>query len=255
MIEFNLITFIAVIINILILYILFRLLFFKPIKKIIDKRNDDIKEKEVTIEEHIIEARNKIEESNKNLHDSEIEATKIINNANDLYKEIIQTSKNEAKKQSKEILLASEDEIKSTMESSNIVLKKSAIKISESISKQILSSVINKEVDLIFIKTMLLKHNEIELFSETGVKQSKIKEIIVNAKEENTPINVLTANELTEDIKVLISEILNNLSGVKISPNFILDKKIIGGFTLSIGYNELDLSINGQIQYLLKELQ
>ena len=145
-----------------------------------DKRNSDIRDKEVTIEKSIPEARNKVDESYKNLHDSEIEATKIINNANELYKEIIQASKNEAKKQSKELILASEDEIKSSMESSNIILKKSALKIADNITKQILSSVFNEEVDSIFIKKMLTKHNDIELFSETGIKQSKIKEIIKN---------------------------------------------------------------------------
>lgn len=44
MFEFNFVTFLAVIVNFLIIYIVFRLFFYKPVKNVIDNREMSIKE-------------------------------------------------------------------------------------------------------------------------------------------------------------------------------------------------------------------
>jgi len=81
MLEINLVTFLAVVVNFLIIYVIFKLFFYKPVKNIIENREKSIKEKFSKNQSLMTDAERKFREAEEKFEEAEIRAKKIIKDA------------------------------------------------------------------------------------------------------------------------------------------------------------------------------
>jgi len=129
MFEFNFVTFLAVLVNFLIIYIIFRLFFYKPVGNIIDNREKLIKEEFNKNKALLDEAEKKLKEAEEKFIEAENRAKTIIKDAENVSEKMIQEKTEEAKKQAKEIILSAEEQSKSSIEAANVQLKNLSLKI------------------------------------------------------------------------------------------------------------------------------
>ncbi len=201
MLEINLVTFLAVVVNFLIIYVIFKLFFYKPVKNIIENREKSIKEKFSKNQSLMTDAERKFREAEEKFEEAEIRAKKIIKDAEDIAEKMIQEKTIEAKKQTKEIILSAEEQSKSVVESANIYLKSLALKTTGTLSLQILSSIITTDLDFEIIKMFLRELDSIEIYDESGRKLRGLKEIMLSSIPEEKGIVVKTAHEMPQNLK------------------------------------------------------
>ena len=69
-------------------------------------------------------------------------------------------------------------------------------------------------------------------------------------KRGNVLADVMSADELSEDQRIDIKDQLRNILGDKLSLNFKVDKKIIGGLIIKVGSKMIDTSLANKINKL-----
>jgi len=254
MFEFNFVTFLAVIINFLIIYIVFRLFFYKPVRNVIDNRDKSIKEEFNKNKSLLDEAEKKFKEAEEKFIEAENRAKAIIKEAEEVSEKMIQEKTEEAKRQAKEIILSAEEQSKSSVEAANVQLKNLSLKIAGNLSSQILSSIITPEMDYELVASFINELDNVKILDETGKKLINLREILLSDTflEQGLIINV--AHELTSDLKKELENKILSIAGKQVKINYEVDKNICGGFILKIGFYEIDLSINGQVKDLLEQI-
>jgi F-type H+-transporting ATPase subunit b len=254
MFEFNFVTFIAVIINFLIIYIVFRLFFYKPVKNVIDNRDKSIKEEFNKNKSLLDEAEKKFKEAEDKFIEAENRAKTIIKEAEEVSEKMIQEKTEEAKKQAKEIILSAEEQSKSSVEAANVQLKNLSLKIAGNLSSQILSSIITPEMDYEIVASFINELDNVKILDETGKKLINLREVLLSDTFLEQGLIIDTAHELTADLKKELENKILSIAGKQVKINYEVDKNICGGFKLKIGFYEVDLSMNGQIKNLIKQI-
>lgn len=255
MFEINLVTILAVIVNFLIIYIVFRLFFYKPVKNVIEKRDQSIKDEFNRNQSLLNEAEIKLKEAEEKFNEADIHSKKIIKDAEDIAEKMIQEKSIEAKKQAKEIILSAEEQSRTSTESANVYLKGIALKIASNLSLQVLSSILTPELDFELLKSSLNELENVNIYDESGKNIIGIKGLIHSGVSSKKGIIVKTAHEIPQNIKKEIDNKILNLAEEQVNINYEVDSSICGGFILNIGFNEIDLSISGQIKNLIEQLR
>lgn len=254
MLKFDAVTFFGFVINFLILYVIFKVFFFKPFKKVIDQREKEIEQTNEQNRKRLEESQAKIEQAKNQLQEADREAKKIVTESNDIAQEIMQKAKKESKQQARELLLGAEEEIKTAMETSNQVLKKRALGMAETISHGIISSIMTYAMDCDLIRKMILDLPKAEVTEASGAFvpfQTSLK----NAIQKRESVKVITSIELPWDIREDLSKAISALAGQSIDLIFEKSQTISGGFILNFGYTSLDFSIESQINSIVSQLK
>lgn len=254
MFQFNLVTFLAVIVNFLIIYAVFRLFFYKPVKNIIEKREESIKEEFKKNQSLLDEAERKLKEAEEKFSETENKAKKIIKDAENIAEKMIQEKSTEAKKQAREIILSAEEQSKASIETANKYLKQLALRVASNLSLQMLSSIITPELDFELIKHLIKDLDSVEICDETGKKLIGIKEIMLSSSYKEKGIIIKSSHELPNDLREKIENSILLFAEKPININYEIDKSLCGGLILSIGFNDIDLSINGQVKNFAEQL-
>ena len=254
MFEFNVVTFLAVLVNFLIIYIIFRLFFYKPVGNIIDNREKLIKEEFNKNKALLDEAEKKLKEAEEKFIEAENRAKTIIKDAENVSEKMIQEKTEEAKKQAKEIILSAEEQSKSSIEAANVQLKNLSLKIAGNLSSQILSSIITPEMDYELIKSFINELDNVRILDETGKKLINIKEILLSDTFLYERLTIKVAHELPTELKKELENKIISIVGNRVNIDYIVDSNICGGFILKIGFYEVDLSMNGQIKNLIEQI-
>lgn len=254
MFEFNFVTFLAVLVNFLIIYIIFRLFFYKPVGNIIDNREKLIKEEFNKNKALLDEAEKKLKEAEEKFIEAENRAKTIIKDAENVSVKMIQEKTEEAKKQAKEIILSAEEQSKSSIEAANVQLKNLSLKIAGNLSSQILSSIITPKMDYEIIKSFINELDNVKILDETGKKLINLKEIFLSDTFLEHGLTINVAHELTADLKRDLENKILSIAEKQVKINYDVDKNICGGFKLKIGFYEVDLSMNGQIKNLIEQI-
>jgi F0F1-type ATP synthase delta subunit len=168
--------------------------------------------------------------------------------------EIFQSAKKESKQQAKELLLGAEEEIKTSLETSNQVLKKRALGMAGTISHGIISSIMTYAMDCDLIRKLLLDLPKVDVREASGNTVS-FKMSLKNAIQNKESVKVITAIELPWDIREEITKTLNSLAEQPIDLIFEKSQDISGGFILNFGFTSLDFSIESQISSIVSQLE
>jgi F-type H+-transporting ATPase subunit b len=253
MLHFELTTFIGVIINFGLVFWGFKVFFYKPVKAIIEQREDTIRISEEKEEEIIVKEDLSKGLCQKNIAESEEQARVIIFGANELSDEIVNKAKEDAKDQAKNMIMAAEDEINASLQASNQHLKKQALKMAQVISNGVISSVLTKSMDCEFILNVIENIEKTKILDKTN-RPITFEQAVTEAHKTNSPIVVYSATDLPWDIK---EELHKKISHIKKSTQIIEfqhSNKMAGGIIINFGYNELDFSLGGQIQSIIEQL-
>jgi F-type H+-transporting ATPase subunit b len=254
MLQFDVVTFFGFIVNFLILYVLFKLFFYKPFKKVIDQREKEIEESSDQNKKLLQDSQEKIIQAQNQLLEAERQAKKIVTETNEIAQEILQKAKKESKQQAREMLLGAEEEIKTSLETSNQILKKRALGMAETLSHGIISSIMTYAMDCDLIRKMILDLPKAEVTEASGVLvpfQMSLKNAIQNKES----VKVITAIELPWDIREDLSKAVNALAGQSVDLVFEKSQHISGGFILNFGFTSLDFSIESQINSIISQLE
>jgi len=254
MLQFDLITFLGFVVNFLILYFLFKLFFYKPFKKVIDQREKEIKDANEQNNKCLCESQEKILEAQNHLQEAERQAKKIVTESNDLALEIVSKAKKESKQQVKDMILAAEEEIKTTMQASNQVLKKRALGMSKTISHGVIASIMTYEMDCELIRKLLLDLSSAEVTEASG-KKVPFPMALKNSIQKKESVKVLTMIELPWEIREEFTKTLSSITGLTVELLFEKTQKISGGFILNFGFTDLDFSIESQISSIINQLE
>ncbi|MCK5847649.1 MAG: F0F1 ATP synthase subunit delta [Caldisericia bacterium] len=253
MLQFDLTTFIGVIINFGLVFWGFMLFFYKPVKKIIEQREDTIRVSEEKKEEIILQGELSKDLCQRSIAESEEQARIIISGANELSDEIVNKAKEDAKAQAKNMIMAAEDEINALLQTSNQLLKKQALKMAQVISNGVMSSVLTKSMDCEFILNVIENIEKTRILDKTN-RLITFEQAVTEAHKANSPIVVYSAVDLPWDIK---EELHKKISHIKKSTQIIefqRNNKMAGGIIVNFGFNELDFSLSGQIQSIIEQL-
>ncbi len=253
MLHFDWVTFLGVITTFGIVFFVFLKWFYKPVKSVIDDRENTIKQAQEKQEEVLQQEIESQKRCQKSISEAEEQARTIISGANELSEEIVTKAKDEARSQAKNMIMAAEDEIKATMESSNKHLKQQALKMAKTISNGVISSVVNNTMDLEFILTVIRDIDRTKILDKTN-RSITFEQAVSEAHKTNSPIIVYTAREVPWEIK---EELHKKISHIKHSTQIIefeVSDRLSGGLIIDFGFNELDFSLNGQIQSIIEQL-
>lgn len=129
----------------------------------------------------------------------------------------------------------------------NLLIKSPLIKTNEKLNilQKILSKHSTTKLTSQFIK--VLAHNKrINILSEIIGKYN-----LINAKKRgNIMADITSAEELSKEQKSEVKNQLRKILGEKLSLNFKIDSKIIGGLIVKVGSKMIDSSLNSKINNL-----
>jgi F-type H+-transporting ATPase subunit b len=254
MLKFDAVTFFGFVVNFLILYILFKVFFYKPFKKVIDQREKEIEEATEQNNKRLQESQEKISQAQNQLQDAERQAKKIVTESNDIAQEIFQKAKKESKLQAKEMLLSAEEEIKSSMETSNQVLKRRALKMAGTVSHGIIASIMTYAMDSDLIRKLILDLPKAEVKEASGATVP-FQMALKNAIQKKESVKVITSIELPWDVREELAKALSAIAGQMVDLVYEKSQNISGGFILNFGFTDLDFSIESQINSIITQLE
>lgn len=254
MLKFDAVTFFGFIINFFILFILFKGFFYKPFKKVIDQREKEIHEADELNNLRMQESQEKIIQAQNQLQDAEKQAKKIVMDSNDIAEEIYLKAKKESKQQAKEMLLGAEEEIKTSLETSNQVLKKRALGMAGTISHGIIASIMTYAMDCDLIRKLILELPKADVTEASGSSVS-FQTSLKSAIQKKESIKVVTAIELPWDIREEMVKALHSIAGQSVDLVFEKSQELSGGFILNFGFTDLDFSIESQISSIISQLE
>jgi len=254
MLKFDVVTFFGFVVNFLIIFVLFKAFFYKPFKKVIDQREREIEEATEQNNKRLQESQEKIMQAQHQLQEAERQAKKIVTDSNDIAQEIFIKAKKESKQQAKEMLLGAEEEIKTSLETSNQILKKRALGMAETISHGILSSIMTYAMDCDLIRKMILDLPKAEVTEASGAT-APFQMALKNAIQKKESVKVITSIELPWDIREELSKSLNSIAGQTVDLIYEKSQNLSGGFILNFGFTDLDFSIESQINSIISQLE
>lgn len=254
MLKFDVITFFGFVVNFLIIYVLFKVFFYKPFKKVIDQREKEIEEATEQNNQRLQESQAKIIQAQHQLQEAEKQAKKIVTDSNDMAEEIFAKAKKESKQQAKEMLLGVEEEIKTSLESSNQVLKKRALGMAETISHGIISSIMTYSMDCDLIRKMIVDLPKATVTEASGAT-APFQVALKNAIQKKESVKMITSIELPWDLREDINKSLNSIAGQPVDVVYEKSQDISGGFILNFGFTDLDFSIESQINSIITQLE
>lgn len=254
MLQFDLITFFGFVVNFLILYFLFKLFFYKPFKKVIDQREKEIHDASSLNNKCLIESQEKVKEAQEQFQEAEKQAKKIVTESNDIAQEIVTKAKKEAKQQVKDMILGAEEEIKSSMQASNHLLKKRALGMAKTISHGVIASIMTYAMDCDLCRKLILDLSSAEVTEASG-KNVPFPMALKIAIQKKESIKVITAIELPWELRDEFANALASIAGQSLDLLFEKTQKISGGFILNFGYTDLDFSIESQISSIINQLE
>jgi F-type H+-transporting ATPase subunit b len=254
MLKFDVVTFFGFVVNFLILYVLFRMFFYKPFKKVIDQREKEIQDATDQNNKLRIESQEKNIQMQNQLLEAEKQAKKIITDSTDMAQEIYQKAKKESKQQAKEMILGAEEEIKTSLETSNQVLKKRALGMAGTISHGIISSIMTYSMDCDLVRKLIVDLPKADVTEASGATVS-FQMSLKNAIQKKESVKVITAIELPWDIREEMTKTLHSIAGQTIDLIFEKTQEISGGFILNFGFTSLDFSIESQISSIVSQLE
>lgn len=235
---FNWWTFAFSIINFLIvLYILYRLL-FKPIKKVIEERDEIINKRFEIATKKEKEALKLKEEYEKELKDIKILKQKIINEANAEALKIREKIIEEAKNEAREIL---EKEKKIVEEEKQKIFKfiiDKSKEFSEKFSIELLSHIIDKDLNEVLIKKFI---TDFDKEFEDILKKIKIQK--------ECSVFIYLAYPINEELLKKIDDLVkNSFKCQNVEKEIKIDESLIGGIKIRVNENLFDGTIKSQIE-------
>jgi len=234
---FNWWTFAFSIVNFLIvLYILYRLL-FKPIKKVINERDEIINKRFEIATKKEKEALKLKEEYEKELKEIKILKQKIINEANAQAFKIREKILEEAKNEAKEIL---EKEKKIVQEEKQKIYKfiiEKSKEFSQKFSIELLEHIIDKDFNELIVKKFIKNFDK--EFADILKKIEKPNEC---------KVQIYLANSVSEETLKDIDKLLDIFKCQKIEKEIKIDKELIGGIKIRVNENLFDGSIRSIIE-------
>jgi len=242
---FNWWTFIFQIINFAVVaFLLYRLL-FKPVKEIIQKRQEKLQEEKDALEKE----KSTIEEIKKELDER-------LNKLEELRKSMLEEARAEAQLERKRLLEETSKEIESKWKGFEKQLEEKRIKLEEEIKKDAIE--LTKE-----LSTGLLGSLWNELLDENSVRKTlqeikslstdEIKEILTGYKD--CIVEVSSASELSEQIKKEITDTIESVFGCHTSISYRVAPECIGGLLLRINGRVFDGTVTGNIQRATEALE
>jgi F-type H+-transporting ATPase subunit b len=253
MIEFNPLTFFAVIFNMTVLFVLFRLFFYKPIKQVIDQRENVIQEAIDKNQQLQLETQDKTKQAFLKLKQAETQARISIEEANQLSDNILTQAKNEAKSKAREIMQIAEEEARSTREATHKELKREALKVSNIISRKLLDAVFDESMDNFYIQKTLDNLSD-WVVEEKASKQVALKKLIEKAIESGKDIRIITNHPLSVETQDYFLKKLFDVSGQNLQLAFEVSTEIAGGWKMGFGFTDVDFTLDGQIQSMVDQL-
>jgi F-type H+-transporting ATPase subunit b len=253
MIEFNPLTFFAVIFNMTILFVLFRLFFYRPIKQVIDQREKVMQEAIDKNQQLQLDSQEKTKQAFLKLKQAETQARISIEEANQLSDNILNQAKNEAKGKAREIMQIAEEEARSTRESTHKELKREALKVSNIISRKLLDAVFDESMDNFYIQKTL-DNLGAWVVEEKAAKQVELKKLIDKAIESGKDIRIITNHPLSQETQDYFSHKLHDVCGQDLNLAFEVSPEIAGGWKMGFGFTDVDFTLDGQIQSMVDQL-
>jgi F-type H+-transporting ATPase subunit b len=253
MIEFNPLTFFAVIFNMTILFVLFRLFFYRPIKQVIDQREKVMQEAIDKNQQLQLDSQEKTKQAFLKLKQAETQARISIEEANQLSDNILNQAKNEAKGKAREIMQIAEEEARSTRESTHKELKREALKVSNIISRKLLDAVFDESMDNFYIQKTL-DNLGAWVVEEKAAKQVELKKLIDKAIESGKDIRIITNHPLSRETQDYFSHKLHDVCGQDLNLAFEVSPEIAGGWKMGFGFTDVDFTLDGQIQSMVDQL-
>jgi F-type H+-transporting ATPase subunit b len=253
MLNFDWITFFGVIVNFSFVVFVFLKWFYKPVKTIIDQREESIREAEVKKEEILQKEKEVRESCQRSIAEAEEQAQTIISGANDLSEDIVNKAKDNAHVQAKNMIIAAEDEINASLEASNKLLKKQALKMAQTISNGVVSSIVNEKMDEIFILSIVKNIDQTKIVDKTN-RSITFNEAVLEAYKSNSPILIYTTRELPWEIKEELHKKISSIKHTTPIIEFEKNESMSGGIIIDFGFIEVDFSLNGQIHSIVEQL-
>ncbi len=221
----------------IVLFILYRLL-FKPIKRVIQEREDIINKRLGIVtqkEKEALELKQKYEKELKNIKTLK---QKIINEANV-----------EAIKEKEKILSEAKSEAKKILEKEKKIIEEEKQKIYKYIIDK------SKEFSITFT-TKLLKHIIDRELNQQIIKkflenfEKEYKDILKKRKsQELCKVSIILADKVDESILELIDDmLLRSLKCKSIEKEIKIDEELIGGIKIRVKESVFDGSIKAQIE-------
>ncbi|HPJ12713.1 MAG TPA: F0F1 ATP synthase subunit delta [Caldisericia bacterium] len=253
MLHFDWITFFGVIFNFSLVVFVFLKWFYKPVKHIIDQREESIREAESKKEEIHQKEREIRNSCQRSIAEAEEQAQTIISGANDLSEEIVNKAKENAHVQAKNMIIAAEDEINASLEASNKLLKQQALKMAQTISNGVISSIVNQKMDEIFIMSIVKNIDQTKIVDKTN-RSITFSEAVLEAYKTNSPILIYTTRELPWEIKEELHKKISSIKHTTPIIEFEKNESMSGGIIIDFGFIEVDFSLNGQIHSIVEQL-
>ncbi|RMG68496.1 MAG: hypothetical protein D6710_10080 [Nitrospirae bacterium] len=242
---FNWWTFVFQIINFAVVaYLLYRLL-FKPVREIILKRQEKLSSERDTLEKE----KNRIIELKRELDEK-------LNKLDELKKTMIEETRAEAQLERKRILEETSKEIEAKWKGLEKQLeerrkklqeelKKEAIELAGELSKGLLTSLWNEGLNESLINRTL---GEIK-----SLNSEAIEEILAGYK--GCAVEVVSASELSEQIKRGITETLNHVFSCQTDITYRVVPEYIGGVAIRVNSRVFDGTVLGNITRALETLR
>lgn len=228
-----------------VLYILYKL-FFKPLKNVVQKREEEIKS-----------GMGKLDIAKKELENKEAQYQKKMQELGLLKEKIINEARNEAKERKERVLKQTQEELEKERIKQKSIQEHELEKINNSIKEESLTlgvHYISKLASEIMDKDI---HNKlIERFMEDIKKDEngELEQLKNTTLPDGTAISIITPFEIDastlENIKNKIRDILN-INGT--SFEITIDNTLIGGIKLEIENKIIDGSIQGKLNNLKLE--
>lgn len=217
---------------------------FPPLLKVIDERQEKIKESLDEAENTRQEAARLMEEYKEQLEKAKAEAQKTIEEGRALGEEVKKDITNKAKEQALRITSQTEAEIEVMKNNVMLDISNKIAELSVSISSKILRKNIDKTEHERMIKNSL----------EELKKITPTEKPVISFVGEKNRANVYTAIELSDGQKKDIKDSINNIFGHDYIIEFKVDSRVEGGLRLKVGHKIYDYSIAGGLDQALQQL-
>lgn len=228
--------------NFIIIFLILRAFVYKPITRMLDKRRK-------TIAQGLEDARVAAEAR----QNAELEAEKIISEAQSKATHTVREANERAETQSREILAAAERESIKKREEALLEVEKDRERILSELRGQVAALAVSATQRL--ISATLDEQRQHALIDEffSGVKSGKVmvleSETLLGSTAEITSALPLTA----EEKEAVRNDVLAKI-GDQASVTFRVDPSILGGLVVRVGDKVLDGSVSGQLETLRQNL-
>ena len=228
--------------NFIIIFLILRAFVYKPITRMLDKRRK-------TIAQGLEDARVAAEAR----QNAELEAEKIISEAQLKATQTVREANERAEAQSREILAGTERESSKKREEALLEVEKDRERILGELRGQVAALAVSATQRLIGVTLDEQRQHVLidEFFS--GVKSGKVL-VLESETLSGSAAEITSALPLTSDEKEAVRKDVLAKIGDQASVTFRVDPSILGGLVVRVGDKVLDGSVSGQLEILRQNL-